>query len=497
MPSPQEMLAELEDKFILGEVMESDYREQKKQLILELRNRGETIRAGSIQVAEGQDSRGTPFCYVPKGPFFFGPDDEYRELKCSYYMSKYPITVAQFQEFLKSGAVQYADEDLQILQLVSPEPTCPVSHLSYLDAKEYCRWLRRETNEYYSLPHEVEWEKAARGEDARYYPWGNEVPGPDSACFQGERKYTCTSPVNTFEKVNRSPYGCIDMVGNLWEWCLDSFDDPRDPHILRGGSWCNGEEYANCLSRPFTYPPTKRIDYGGFRIVYLPAEMLSDYRSTYGDAGKATRISLRVVSVAERADHKRKASKGLAALSRAFDAAAVHAAATPAPELAAEALQEEPAAAAAATEGSAFEVISAGDENAAVNDAMALAISNASSMFLRKDKNADTGRDPDQVGAGPVIGVPDPAAPAGEAPKYKTIRELIQERETAAKAEAEAAGEAGKPQRKIEIGDVDDYEAEKARPIKVPAGVTWSTFVIWCLLLLAVTGIAAFRFVTS
>ena len=66
----------------------------------------------------------------------------------------------------------------------------------------------------------------------------------------------------------------MDMVGNVWEWCIDSVDDPNDPHILRGGSWCNNVDYASCTSRTFSHPPDKRVDYGGFRVMYLLPDML-------------------------------------------------------------------------------------------------------------------------------------------------------------------------------------------------------------------------------
>jgi hypothetical protein len=89
----------------------------------------------------------------------------------------------------------------------------------------------------------------------------------------------------------------MGMIGNVWEWMVDDVDDPRDPHILRGGSWCNTVDFANTISSTFSFPPTKRIDYGGFRLVYLPHDMLIEYRKHYG-GGDAHKAGLKVIRMA-------------------------------------------------------------------------------------------------------------------------------------------------------------------------------------------------------
>ena len=144
MKTPQDLLAELEDKFILGEIMADDYRDLKNELITEIRASGGTVSSEhSVTVAEIKDTIGTSFCFVPDGPFIYGQDDEWIELKCPYYISKYPVTVNQFMAFLANVDIGYTDEDYEMLNTVSPEPDCPASHLSFNDAKEFCRWLRR------------------------------------------------------------------------------------------------------------------------------------------------------------------------------------------------------------------------------------------------------------------------------------------------------------------------------------------------------------------
>lgn len=297
MPAVNELLAELEDRYILGELLESAYKEMKWKLLKEAHARGEAVTPfpGKVQRAEARDSLGKVFCYVDAGPFIYGPSGDYAEIKSPYYVSRFPVTVKDFLAFLEDAKHPFPEEDLAQLLLVCPDHKCPVSHVSWEDAKEYCRWLRRVSNEYYSLPHELEWEKAARGVDGRLYPWGNQEPTHEQACFAGERLYESTMPVTSYP-ANRSPYGCMEMVGNVWEWCLDNVDDARQPHILRGGSWCNTVDYCNCVARTFSFPPTKRQDFCGFRVIYLPQDMYADYRREYGNEGAAQKkMSLRVV----------------------------------------------------------------------------------------------------------------------------------------------------------------------------------------------------------
>ena len=272
-------IAHLETQLIRGKISRSDYTREKWH-ILQLANRNrEAVQPVTKDKRKKaiRDSVEIEYCYVPPSIFMYGSDNDYAESKAGFYISKYPITVKQFMTFLDNSDWYYSFDDLAAMKKVSPDDNCPVSHISWLDAKEFCRWLRRETNEYYSLPYELEWEYTARGFDGRPYPWGYNEPNSDIACFDGELVYKSTIPIGTF-KGNKSPFGAMDMVGNLWEFCIDDFDDPKEPHCLRGGSWCHGLETANCTSRIFAYPPDKRVDYGGFRIIYLPGDVFHEYQ---------------------------------------------------------------------------------------------------------------------------------------------------------------------------------------------------------------------------
>jgi formylglycine-generating enzyme required for sulfatase activity len=125
----------------------------------------------------------------------------------------------------------------------------PVVSVSWYEAAAYCRWLSAQTGDNYRLPSEAEWEKAARGDDGRSYPWGNRAPDETRANF--DRAVGRTTPVGSYP-AGASPYGVLDMAGNVWEWTRSKYRDyPYDPDdgreegsnrsgarfVIRGGGW--------------------------------------------------------------------------------------------------------------------------------------------------------------------------------------------------------------------------------------------------------------------
>ncbi|RMD77629.1 MAG: hypothetical protein D6820_11220 [Lentisphaerae bacterium] len=474
----QEKIAQLEDRYILGEVLEEDYRRQKREYLEELLLNGELLtNTGLVKVAEIRDARDVPFCYVPEGGFFAGDDNHWEELKCGFYISKYPVLVKEFREFLSEVDIGYTDEDYERLALVAPEDECPASHLSYNDAKEFCRWLRRETGEYYSLPHELEWEKAARGEDGRIYPWGHEEVTSEHACFQNDIEYNCTVPVTLFEEKNVSPFGCVDMVGNVWEWCLDSFDDPRDPHILRGGSWCNTFEYINNLARTFAFPPDKRLDYGGFRIIYLPSDLLADYRRAYSDQGKKTYGCLKVVRIDRggqaKSDQVEKRPR-MKQLSQIFDKAAAKAA-----QSSQEREMDKP------TPAAGGEGVSATDTE--LNDALAQAINEAANLLLRKNTNENVAVPVEGSETSTVVKAlgnlrrvgEDDSSGSKSGVKFRSIAELREERK-------KHSSESNLQVARLEFDEDARIQIDRAEAFKVSKGLTYFMFGVWFVLLISV-----------
>ena len=301
--SPQIRLTQLERQLASKQISKSDYMRLKWHLLKSIYDDADTVNPvfARKRTSEVEDSLKSVYCYIPPGPFIFGPSSDYGELKAAILMAKYPVTVKDFKMFIEQSGYDYPHEEIEKMDEISPEPDCPASWISWEDAKEYCRWLRRETGEYYSIPYEMEWEVAARGIDGRLYPWGYREPTSQSVCAQGDLEVEHTVSVTSLPE-NRSPFGCMDMIGNVWEWCLDSFDDPQDPHVLRGGSWLHDMEYANCTSKICSYPPDKRVDYGGFRIIYLTKEMLIEYRKQMETENENPEVELKLIGFAPSAD---------------------------------------------------------------------------------------------------------------------------------------------------------------------------------------------------
>ena len=233
------------------------------------------------------DSLGEEYCYIPDNVFLYGYDRVPSKILAPLYMAKYPVSKAQFKRFVQETSYDY--DVFDIMDQLSPLPNCPATPISWQNAKAYARWLRTTTGEYYSLPSEEEWEMVARGTDGRLYPWGNSPPTDDHGNFILNQHHNQTDE-SGINPQNISPYGCVDMVGNVWEWCLDEVDEYGEAHIMRGGSCVNDESYCNCFARCYESPSDKRILFAGFRLVYLPEEMYVSYRAAIEKRSSVTTV---------------------------------------------------------------------------------------------------------------------------------------------------------------------------------------------------------------
>ncbi len=226
---------------------------------------------------------GAEMLLVPAGPFKMGEKRRDVELD-AFYIDRCPVTNGQFNAFLEVTGYRPADagEHRFLAQWNAGKiprglEAHPVTYVSWDDARAYAAWAGKR------LPTEAEWEKAARGTDGRRYPWGKEDPSRRLAIFGRQRGGT--SPVGAFPD-GASPYGALDMAGNVWEWCADVDDaefyedgPSRNPlndrlparpvYVMRGGSWMYGPRSLRTTSRT-SFEPHYRFAGGGFRCARTP-----------------------------------------------------------------------------------------------------------------------------------------------------------------------------------------------------------------------------------
>jgi len=215
---------------------------------------------------------------IPGGPFTMGNDEgdpedaPAHEVDLpSFEIDKFEVTNADFAVFVKeTGYVTFAEQKgfRSWRDERGPgEDNHPVVMVTWDDAAAYCRWLGKR------LPTEAEWEKAARGEDGRPFPWG-EVWDPAKANVK-ETGLRGTAAVGSFG-AGASPYEVEDMIGNVWEWTADWYQPyPGNTtpdasygekyRVTRGGGWFELEPQATTFNRNAADPQKTANDDLGFR----------------------------------------------------------------------------------------------------------------------------------------------------------------------------------------------------------------------------------------
>jgi formylglycine-generating enzyme required for sulfatase activity len=243
--------------------------------------------------------------HVPAGPFLMGSSDtdilawpnekpQHRLELPEYWIGKTPITNAQFRPFVEGDG--YTNQAYwttagwkwrQAEKITKPEywddsqwngADYPVVGVSWFEAVAYCRWLSAQIGWEFRLPSEAGWEKAARGADRRIWPWGNTwAAGRANSKEAGWGK---TTPVGQYP-AGASPYGALDMAGNLCEWCATRWGKPypyqiedewqaaylavNDNSVLRGGGWYSEQRLVRASYR---IPSSQRKRFGaiGLRV---------------------------------------------------------------------------------------------------------------------------------------------------------------------------------------------------------------------------------------
>jgi serine/threonine-protein kinase len=253
-----------------------------------------------------EEEIGSGFRFIPAGPFIQGGDEaaagwslpRSEPWVSDFFIAEHPVTMGEYLEFLNDLARTDLDAALRCSPRRAPEggsylvavagvlalpevdaegdrwsPRLPAVGVSWHDAVRYCAWRSSREGREYRLATETEWEKAARGVDGRWFPWGNRFD--PSLCNVRDSRRGRDAPVSVDEcPTDVSVYGVRGMGGNVRDWTASAVSsgeggDSRAGRVLRGGAWILSRINARCAYRGW-YVPTDVRDLVSFRLTCSP-----------------------------------------------------------------------------------------------------------------------------------------------------------------------------------------------------------------------------------
>ncbi len=241
---------------------------------------------------------GEDFLFVPGGPFVMGGDMQaYDPVERAtvhvpdFAVARFPVTFAEYLAFINAIVV----DDPMTAQFRAPrqpggidplftrgpdgryfmpafdrqnvrmDEHFPVFGISWEDAEAFLQWRSEADGATYRLPTDAEWEKAARGVDGRFYPWGDRFDHAFCKTDESRGERPNPEPIGAFPR-DQSPYGAADMAGSMRQWCSDWFDEARGLKVVRGGAWNLSETYCRVCNRYGVNPQDVENNIG-FRAV--------------------------------------------------------------------------------------------------------------------------------------------------------------------------------------------------------------------------------------
>lgn len=220
--------------------------------------------------------------YIPQGQVHLQRQRQDIVVK-PFYISKHPITYTQFQTFLDDPNGFSNEQWWGNLPINSKDrskpipqrwrfPNHPRENVNWYEAIAFCCWLTSLVDFEIHLPTEAQWQCAAEGSEMNIYPWGNAFDKEKANTAESNLRQT--TPVDTYP-TGSSKFGVVDMAGNVFEWCLDTYGNPADSlvnsikRVARGGAYDWNNIAAMC-SYAVGFFPHEHLSNCGLRIVGLP-----------------------------------------------------------------------------------------------------------------------------------------------------------------------------------------------------------------------------------